>query len=1103
MGLSLGLPIYPGLDFSLDGYSDWSPFTKTFGGKKMAVGTSFFWRENWDVYIYTSPIKSPLHRQMEVIQGTWQYFPVEEIQLNRNNFLVSPCGTGKTTALSKWLSNNMECKIIVVTFRISLAYMLSKAYNFENYMELKHEMNLSLDEHPRTVVSIESLRKFFMSSEKSGVHFPLPDVLVMDEYCSIVEHAFNVKTLDHNRRSLFFNFVYTMLNSPGKTVIAADAFFSLELDCDCFLMLNDKFPNHDLSKYRIINNNFRKAARKLRIWQSPKNWKNYLLAISKKGQKKIFLFVNNKNVSDAITAELIAFKGQISIETSYPASTAIECLYLSSDSSPNDIRNSSLDPNTEWSNYNFVSVTPSIQAGVSFDVPDHFDMGFGFAGLGSSQPLGILQQLARVRNYTDNIIELCVQKQTLNKNAQRAYPTVNEVVSILESKVHSLKDNWARCCEVNYVHESGDNTLRFGLNPKSIINCFAIRVARAAYYAKASLLTAIVTLAELDSYTVEVMTPSKCKSITTAYIKDWRVTQLGSDATEEDIHRMQLTLDNRPIAARECFETSFPSTIRKHRVYKSEVLFNEWNGYFLPDESLQDAKSYSKMRQFIRDWNILGAYGKLDDLIPKNESFSLAYSFEKPRRDGSLEYVEGELSFDYNDIYSRCVEFNPKSIGNFYCEFVANDKQGNFHSYITGAYKNLLEIDKQEWNIGNTLNVSNANCFEFSVNLWGLFNICTLETLSLVNLFGLSIDLYSQAILSDDDDDIIAMKEKVDKLFHEVDECVLTVPDICESIRVLFDKYWDHIYPTLIDKKNSITTMQTPDCFTTPVSQHSVSQCLTFLKIVTETMKVTLNYIGLRIDNETKTQVRTASIWHHTGRRVRLDKYKILNFDERLLISYCRILKDGGYAFHGVPHYTRCDPFNLLVYQVQPGTSINNFPLHKPLRFKRYLWAYPKLGDGNEADSTILKDLQKWSIIDSANNNRDAVRLGEIDKDDNFSSVILPSLHNIRYYWSCLKIGRTGELPLSTKLDFKLLKCSRDVYWLKYNQSLYIPEALNFHTTTYEEQREWMNTEVYLKTGLLQYDLLNLTDTEITNRIKERHKCSSNYNRGGSRITIL
>lgn len=51
----------------------------------------------------------------------------------------------------------------------------------------------------------------------------------------------------------------------------------------------------------------------------------------------------------------------------------------------------------------------------------------------------------------------------------------------------------------------------------------------------------------------------------------------------------------------------------------------------------------------------------------------------------------------------------------------------------------------------------------------------------------------------------------------------------------------------------------------------------------------------------------------------------------------------------------------------------------------------PKLGDGNEADSTILKDLQKWSIIDSANNNRDAVRLGEIDKDDNFSSVILPS----------------------------------------------------------------------------------------------------------------
>lgn len=1020
---------------------------------------------------------------METVRDTWQYFPASEIELHRNNFLVSPCGTGKTTALAQWISENPELKIIVVTFRISLAFMLSKTYGFENYMDLKHESSLSLSEHPRTVVSIESLQKFFRSCDAGRV-FDLPDVLIIDEYCSLIEHAFNIKTLDPSRRSLFFTFLFSMLDSPAKTVICADAFFSTDLDVDVFVMLSVAFPTHDLGKYKIIYNEYRKAIRRIRIWQSPKNWKNYLLATVKRNQKKIFLFVNNKTISDGICAELADMKGKASIESSYPASMATDCLYLSSDSSPDDVMDSSIDPNSKWSSYNFVSVTPTIQAGVSFDVTDHFDMGFGYAGLGSTQPLGILQQLARVRNYTDNIIELCVQKQTKSKPS-REYPSIQEVTTILEKKIQSLNNRYSRCCEVNYTYNPEANLIKFGMSPKSIINCFAIRVARSEFFAKQSLLAAIVSMAEQDSYDVQVLTPSECKRLTLKYIRDWRIERLGDNPSAEDIMMMDLNMESRRKDALECYETSFPSTISKHRLFKSDMLFEDWDGFFHTSEFKTDAKSFSKTKAFMREWNILGAYGNLDDLIAPGEEFSLEYEFEKANQFNNmeLELVDGTISFKYPDEYFRCVEFNPKNVGDFYCLFIADDKQTNFHTYITGDYRKLLKLDKDEANIGNTLNISNAFCFEFCVRLWSLMRICTFDTLKEHNWLGAQIDLHPTIALSVDQN-INILKRECDSVFNSVDECILNIPEICEEIRLLFQGHWDHIYSTLIGAQYAPATRNIPSCFTTQVNNQNVEECLTFIRIVSDTIKNSLVFIGLRIDQQSKKIVRTASTWHHSGRRARLQQYNILNFDERLMISYCRYVKDKGYRLASMHHYPRCDPFNLLVYDIQPS-SLSTFRLQSGLRFKRYLWAYPK---STPETHPLLKDLQQWAVINSTVRNREARIAGEIAQDETYLSSILPSLSNIRYYWASFRIGRQNELPLDVKLEHRLLRCTNEVHWQKLHNSLYNMEALDFYQLSYDLQREYMQTEIYQKTGLLKINILTSTDDTIVDAIKQKHR---------------
>lgn len=1029
---------------------------------------------------------------VEHIQGDWEYFPKEEIQLFKNNFLVSPCGTGKTTALKRWLEEHSELRVIVVTFRISLAYMLASTYGFENYLDFKHESHFSLSEHPRIVISVESLQKFFRApNPNTPVELELPDVLVLDEYCSIIEHSFNAKTLDPPRRALFFTFIFSMLSIPCKTVIGADAFFDLTLDVDVFRTLHIDSP---CDKYRVIVNNFRKQVRTIRIWQSPRHWKNYLLVTAKEAKKKIFFFVNNKTVSDAIAAELSEMKGKIAMETSYPIANASDCLYLSSDSSPGDLMRSSIDPNSEWKNYQFVTVTPTIQAGVSFDVEDHFDLGFGYAGLGSTQPLGVLQQLARVRNYTENLIELCVQKQTKGV-VSRTPPSIEEVVAILERKANGFNNRYLRCCEVSYSLDVEANVIRFGLIPKSIVNVFCIRVARADYFAKQNYLTALVILAEKDSYDIQILTPKEAKKLTEGTISRYKRTT-RMELTEEEFEVAERAVDLRD---RPCYQQSFPRTIIKHSIYKSEILFNEWDGCFSLDDRITDAKSYIKTKNFIREWNILGAHGSIDELISIDEQFSVQFqAIERINEHG--DGIDDEprefqvtIQCDYPQECAKLISFNQAFVGEFYSRFIADDRQERFHDYITGNYKKYLTRGKTEIQIGNESNISDAVVYEFCIKLWSLIRICPLETLYDFNWLGARIEKYpimqflDPSVSVEHDEDLEHLEDQpyinrmseiidqVDNVFVRFNETVFCSVEVCESVRVLFLEFWEHIYGAVVNLEFGGATRVIPPCFSRPCREHNVAQTLSFLRIVCDSVKETFRFIGLKVDNNSKTTTRTASIWHHQGRRVRLFQYEIENFNERLMISYCRLFKDAGLRVATATHYPRPDPFRLLFSNPMGGISAQN-GIDSGYRFKRHLWAYP----GKE-DSLINLDLRKFSVYSKAANILQARRQGHIAQNEGIMDAIFPDLNNVPYFWYLLRLGSDKALPLTTQLHSKYLKAKRDCKWyLWHAQSSDIDFSLD--TWNPEEQQK----EYYKLTGLHKYSLFRKTDEEIRLNVQEK-----------------
>lgn len=1038
---------------------------------------------------------------IEVVQGEWQYFPYEQIELRKNNFLVSPCGTGKTTALKAWIDStvNEDLKIIVVTFRISLAYMLAGTYGFENYLELKHEKSLSLEEHPRVVVSVESLQKFFYVCNANR-ELQLPDVLILDEYCSVIEHSFNTKTLDPSRRALFFTFLFAMLSNENKTVIGADAFFSITLDSDVFLELNRLYPAHLLTKYKVINNTYRKATRLIRIWQTPKHWKNLLLSTAKEGEKKVFLFVNNKTVSDAVMSEMATLKGIVEMDSSYPQSRPTECLYLSSDSSPNDVMRSSVNPNDEWGSYQIVSITPTIQAGISFDKEDYFDVGFGYAGLGSTQPLGILQQLARVRHYAEDMIELCVQKQTKAKTT--TVPTIEETKQILEQKVQTFNNRYSKCCEVNYIYDPTQNVIRFGLDPKSIVNTFCVRVMRSEYFARQNYLQALCELAELDSYTVQILTTSEMKSITTKHVKQTREKDLTSrgymgDTLEQRLDELEANANDRHSRHKEPFETSFPCTLAKHKTYKREVLFANWDGCFSSDTKITHATFYTKTKQFIEDWNILGALGSLRYLITIDETFEMSFEFaDEPD-------VTHTLKVDYPQECAKLINFNPSTVGDFYTDFIADGKQDNFHEYITGDYRKMLRSGVQERDIGNTKSVSDAACFEFAVKLWDILEICPATIRQEKNWLGAMIVEHPQTILSSSttrhNPDIslkeqsyyhepfqyshaLSFKAECQKAFAAVDENLLASEEIAGRVKSLFLEYWDDIYTQFINHAYAPATRNIPEYFRTEIARWNRSNCSNFLRIVVDAIRETLNYIGLKIDTQSKTTIRTASMWHLIGHRVRLSKYKLLKFDERLMISYCRYVNQKGLRLSSMTHYPCADPFRLLMFN-PVGSNVSASGFTELIRFKRFTWAvHPTAYEDLYGWKGDREQLQKYTRSEEIRRSRAE---GCINSDA-MMNTIFPNIANVRYYWYLFRLGQLDELSLKTKfVAWTLLVNDVNIIpWLKNHR--YSDEEVDVATEVFSPT--YQESTAFKLTGLYPFKILCTDDLSLKKIIEEHNK---------------
>lgn len=966
------------------------------------------------------------------LDGEWQFVPYELIERNRNNILVSGCGTGKTTAIAHFLQDNPGCSVIALSFRRSLAFRLASAFGLKNYLEFQGQA-FKLEDVHRCVVSIESFGKLLEHSQTTTL-LRLPDILIVDEYCSLLEHVFNNATLDSQRRQLFFNFFLSMLVHPQKTVIIADAYYE-DIDDEVFESIQEFEPDLSLEKFKKIVNSYEGVPRMMYIWNSPKTWRLHLLAHCDAQKDNLYIFSNWKRLTDGLVGDVMKDIELTDSQENLPILLPRDALYVSSDSSPQLLQSASETPDEIWDRFRYVMVTPSISAGVSYD-GNNFDKAFGYAGLNSTSPLSVLQQDARVRHLVQGEVHLCIQKQ---KKMMEDYPTIQEILDLYTSCAKWTKDRYAKLLEIKFELNKTLGDLELSISKRSITNCFLIRVLRANVFAKTNFLTLFKRLALRDNFDIIEVDAKMGEKLTNDYIED-------NPITGPTIKR----------------STKFSSVWQGAERFRKELLFGAWEGVFPSADSPHDklATCIKDVKNFIHNWWVLGSYGDINDLNQETDGLEQLLIYQV---------------------------FSKSAVSLFYEEFVSDGKQEIFHEFILSEYKTTLEDDIREYNIGSLgLKTQILVAVKKILAVVGLHDV---RELFGKNWLGADVDtgIMLEGNSSECTPDMFLdpelrsvyiasfkkLKDYADAKFSFFDEqWLLEFPNRKAVIDVLIE-YWPSFFNICAAAKGIHLTITVPPFLLNPdVSKKNLQNAI---KLVCHAIRCSLEHIGLKPEKKSICANSRITLPGFPNVRHRFYRYRIFKYEERLMISFCRIFKERFSSdIENLIHLPFPDPFHLLKYNVPRFHSMQN-----ACRFRRDTWATQ-----NSENSMVSQLLRKLKNDLKPEKTLAAKRVGLITPQSrtNYMNKVYVQLWNIKYFWELFRFGAANETPLRRKLFWVQLfpeepsgDLTKSIWPFKYSED----NNEYFLDSIPKEGDIWYNSSEYKLSKLPPAQYYSLTDAQL------------------------
>lgn len=365
-----------------------------------------------------------------------------------NYVIKSRMGTGKSFLLRELIKIHfMDNRILYLSHRQTFTlnvYGSLKELGFYNYLDGVD--NISTQD--KIILQIDSIRHLM----NNGMSIKTFDLIILDELESLLNHLSSPTLFDKR------NLVCMILNQLIK-----NAKWLVSLDAD-FGNRGYEFLNRIRDKPKIIVNDYETVQKKF-IFCCNYNKQCYQIVEDLKNHKNIVIVSLSKTIVDDIYQRIMA--------TKIKGVKVIRYTSMTDDAQKVDLDN----VNEIWKKYNCVMYSPTIEAGLSFDV-EHFNSMYCFLNGGSCSPRSFLQMIGRIRILENQEIKCCHERSMIYTGKNIYIPPIDDVEELIIAhgqptlnqqfvdtgdgtfKLELKKDAFTRTFSHNYI-ENYEKTVRF------------------------------------------------------------------------------------------------------------------------------------------------------------------------------------------------------------------------------------------------------------------------------------------------------------------------------------------------------------------------------------------------------------------------------------------------------------------------------------------------------------------------------------------------------------------------------------------------------------------------------------------------------------------
>ncbi len=368
---------------------------------------------------------------------------------NGGNYVIkSRMGTGKSFLLRELIKIHfMDKRILYLSHRQTFTlnvYGSLKEIGFYNYLDGVENIGTQ----DKIILQIDSLRHL-ISDEMIIKRF---DIIILDELESLLNHLSSPTLID--KRNLVCMILNQLLKN-AKWVVSLDADFGIR---------GYEFLSKIKEKPHIIINDYTTVQKKF-IFHCDYNKQCFNIVEDLKNHKNVVVIALSKATVDDLYQRVIGSKIR-GVKT-------IRYTSMTDDAQKIDLNN----VNETWKNKNCVMYSPTIEAGVSFDI-EHFHKMYCFLSGGSCSPRSFLQMIGRIRILEEHEIQCCHEKSMIYAGKNIYIPPIKDVEEQIIAhgqntinqqfvdvgndgfKLELKKDAFTRTFAHNYI-ENYEKTVRF------------------------------------------------------------------------------------------------------------------------------------------------------------------------------------------------------------------------------------------------------------------------------------------------------------------------------------------------------------------------------------------------------------------------------------------------------------------------------------------------------------------------------------------------------------------------------------------------------------------------------------------------------------------